>query len=237
MNKEVFPNVDRLVLKAAEKIAQWIQETIEERGRCCLCVAGGSTFLPIYEYLVETYEEDLDWEKVFIFWGDERAVSIMHPDSNVAMVFDTFLNEVPIPAANINIIQGAREPNDAAQHYEKELRAFFSENEGMDILLLGLGDDGHTASLFPETEALEQADRWVYYVEKDGVRHSRITLTAPFLNRSQKTLFVAYGGKKAGAVKEVLEGERNPSKFPAQLIRPRSGEVSWFLDEKAARDL
>ena len=234
MNKEVFPNVDRLVLTAAEKIAQWIQESIEDRGRCCLCVAGGSTFVPIYEYLVETYEEDLDWEKVFVFWGDERAVSIMHPDSNVSMVFDTLLNEVPIPPANIHIIQGARDVQDASQHYEKELRSFFSEGEGMDILLLGLGDDGHTASLFPETEALDQTEHWVYPVVKKGVRHPRITLTAPFLNRSQKTLFVAYGKKKAHAVHEVLNGERNPSKFPAQLIQPESGDVSWFLDEKAA---
>ena len=234
MNKEVFPNVDRLVLKAAEKIAQWIQQSIQDRGRCCLCVAGGSTFVPIYEYLVETYEEDLEWAKVFVFWGDERAVSIMDPDSNVSMVFDTFLNEVPIPPSNIHIIQGARDVQDASQHYEKELRSFFSEGEGMDILLLGLGDDGHTASLFPETEALNEKDHWVYPVVKEGVRHPRITLTPPFLNRSQKTLFVAYGKKKAHAVNEVLNGERNPSQFPAQLIQPESGEVTWFLDEKAA---
>lgn len=237
MNREIFPKVNQLAEKAGEQIVEWIQACIQEKGSCSLCVAGGSTYTPIYEYMVETYEEEEFWKSVHVFWGDERAVSITHGDSNVANVFDTFLNDLPIPSANIHIIQGAREVTVAASAYEEELKAFFTEETGLDILLLGIGHDGHTASLFPHTEALDQKERWVYPVEKEGVKHERITLTAPFLNKSNKIVMVAYGSRKAEAITAILNGSHQPHEYPAQLIKPQQGELFWYLDEKAATKL
>ena len=234
MNREIFPNVNQLVQKAGEQIVEWVKKDIEDKGLCNLCVAGGSTFTPIYEYIVEMYEEEEFWDKVHVFWGDERAVSIMHEDSNVANVFDAFLNDLDIPSSNIHIIQGARETMVASQLYEKELREHFSQSGGFDVLLLGMGNDGHTASLFPHTDALDQSERWVYPVDKEGVKHARITLTAPFLNKSRKVMMVAYGKRKSDAVAAVLNGKQQPQEYPAQLIQPQQGELYWFLDEKAA---
>jgi len=234
MNKEIFPTVDSLVRQSATQIAEWIAETVDKKGTCTLCVAGGSTFAPVYEYLAEMYEDELFWDKVTIIWGDERAVSIMDPDSNVAMVFDTLLHEVDIPSQNIHIIQGARIPSEAATLYEADLRAIMGDEQGFDILLLGVGTDGHTASLFPGSSALDIADKWVTVVDVEGVRHPRITLTLPVLNRFEKVMFVAYGKKKADALQAIFDPETDPRSYPAKLVQPTKGKVYWYLDEKAA---
>ena len=237
MNKEIFSTVDNLVQQGATLIAQWIETIVEKKGACTLCVAGGSTFAPIYEYLAEMYEDELPWDKVNVIWGDERAVSIMDPDSNVAMVFDTLLHEVDVPSRNIHIIQGARTPEEAASAYEADLKSLAGDAKGFDILLLGVGTDGHTASLFPGSQILEVTDKWVSAVEENGVKHARITLTLPLLNQFEKVLFVAYGKNKADALQAIFDANTDPRSFPAKLIQPTKGEVFWYLDAKAAAKL
>ncbi len=236
MNIKVFQSTDQLYQETATFFLELIQRYIREKGHCNLGLAGGNTYREVYKMLAE-YEEEVAWNKVHFFWGDERCVPITHKDSNAAMVYDTLLNEIPVPSENIHIIHGEKEPELALGNYMRILSDYFGTDKGLDILLLGLGADGHTASLFPDNPVLEVNDKPVSYVNVPELNTHRITLTAPFLNRSENIIFVSTGKAKAKAVSEVIEGERNIQKYPAQLIQPDNGSLYWFLDVAAAAGL
>lgn len=181
----------------------------------------------------------VDWPSVHVFWGDERCVPPDHLDSNYGMARQTLLDHVPIPAQNIHRIRGELEPEDAAAEYELTLREFFPPPpEGVaptfDLVLLGMGADGHTASLFPCGEVLEEQTRWVVAHYVDKARAWRVTLTAAAINAATQVTFIVSGASRAETVRIVLAGPHQPDLLPAQIIRPAKGSLLWLVDAAAA---
>jgi len=233
---EVLPTLPLLIQRALEIVLAQIQLAIAERGRCTLALAGGSTPKPLYEALAQ---QDLPWEKLHIFWGDERYVPPDHPDSNLGMARGAWLDRVPFPPGNIHPMPTeAAEPAVAAQPYEQHLRDFFGgQSEDfprLDLILLGIGDDGHTASLFPHTAALQVCDRWVTVGNKDG--QPRLTLTVPVLNQGRCVLFLVAGENKRSALAKIMTPQASEEDFPARLIHP-AGKLLWLLEAAAGADL
>jgi len=209
-------------------------ETVEASGRFRVALAGGNSYRKLHAMLAEL--EDIPWDKIHVYWGDERSVPRSHSDSNVGMAFDTFLDKVPVPDDYIHVMSGDLPPLEAADAYDLLLRDHFGETGGLDLLFLGLGGDGHTASLFPNTDILKEDKRLaqsVFVPEKDTYR---ISMTAPFLNRSSNVVFLTYGEGKADAIFEVIRGGNLDRQFPAKMIRPQ-GDLWWLLDETAAERL
>jgi 6-phosphogluconolactonase len=181
----------------------------------------------------------VDWPNVHVFFGDERAVPLDHADSNFRMANEALLSRVPVPARNVHRIEGLGDAAANASAYESELRGLFGDADWprLDHVLLGMGDDGHTASLFPGTEALGERRLWVApnWVEKLGAW--RVTLTAPAVNAARRVTFLVTGKAKAERLREVLKGAHEPSRLPSQLIRPHDGSLEWFVDRAAAGHL
>jgi 6-phosphogluconolactonase len=175
----------------------------------------------------------IDWSKVYVFFGDERSVPPHHEDSNLKMASEVLLDHVPV--GNVHRIRGELPPEEAAEAYEEELRTFFQTEDvpRFDLILLGLGADGHTASLFPWTPALEVQDRWVVANPVPRLNTTRITLTVPVIDAALAVYFLVEGKDKAEAVREVLEGDADPGAYPAKLIQPPGGP-EWMLDRSAA---
>ncbi|GAB4576251.1 MAG: 6-phosphogluconolactonase [Anaerolineae bacterium] len=225
---------------AAGHFALMAEEAIAKRGRFAVALSGGSTPRRMYERLAQPeLAERIDWLRVHVFWGDERAVPPEHPESNYRMAHEVLLSRVPIPAQNIHRIRGELAPEEAAKTYEAELRQFFSRDQRpvssrFDLVLLGMGEDGHTASLFPGAAAINETDRWVvaYYVEK--LQAWRITLTPVVLNAAAQVTFLVSGAEKAARLRQVLYGPYQPQALPAQIIRPAHGRLLWLIDEAAA---
>jgi 6-phosphogluconolactonase len=213
-------------------------ESIADRGRFSVALSGGSTPEAMYKLLTaEPFKSRVDWARVEAFFGDERCVPPDHAESNYRMAKESFLSKVPIPGDNVYRMRG-EEPdhNLAAKEYGEMLQEKFGDL-GLDLCMLGMGDDGHTASLFPHTEALNEKKHRVvaHFVEKSTTGQSwRITLTAPFINQCRDVLVLVTGGKKAARVAEVLEGPRDPQRLPIQLIEPVSGRYTWMMDVAAA---
>jgi 6-phosphogluconolactonase len=231
---------------AAEIVIQSANQAISQRGRFSLSLSGGSTPRSLYSLLAQSnYLNRIEWEKVDFFWGDERCVPPDHPDSDFGMARKTLLDHLPqndLPGVyrpKIYRMEGELEPEDAAQRYEKLLRSYFPPEVGtsFDLLLLGMGEDGHTASLFPHTPPIFELDRWAisHYVSK--LSAFRLTLTPPILNRSRTILFLASGAQKASVLAKVLYGERNPDELPSQVIQPVDGNLIWLIDQVAAAEL
>jgi 6-phosphogluconolactonase len=187
----------------------------------------------MYEILARDYMDGIDWSKVYVFFGDERSVPPHHEDSNLKMASEVLLDHVPV--ANVHRIQGELPPEAAAEAYEEELRKFFQTEDvpRFDLILLGIGADGHTASLFPWTAALEVHDRWVVANPVPRLGTTRITLTLPVINAARAVIFLVAGEDKAEALREILEGDADPHAYPAKLIQP-PGEPEWMLDQSAA---
>ena len=242
MTLHIFPDAQAAAFAAAAEIVRCAEVAQTTRGHFTLALVGGSTPRAVYELLAsDEFMSVVDWSNVYVFWGDERCVPPDDADSNYRMARLALLDFVPIPMDHIYRFYGEMEPEQAASAYEDALRTFFGERShdetlkpNFDLVLLGMGDDAHTASLFPGTPALTETERWVaaQYVEKLGVW--RLTLTPPALNAADSVLFLVTGGSKAAALAAVLEGPRDPQRFPAQLIRPTSGNLSWYVDEAAA---
>ena len=214
-------------------------KAIEAKGTFSVALAGGSTPKALFELLAKgeptTPAWPFDWNRVNIFFGDERCVPPDHPDSNYKLAFDTLLSKVPIPPSNVHRMKGEIDPNDAAKEYGQTLKHLYGD-AGLDLVLLGMGDDGHTASLFPGTPALDEAHHRVVaqYVEKSTTGKSwRITMTAPFINKATEVAILIAGAGKAARVAEVLKGPADPHRLPIQMIQP-SGQLIWILDEAAA---
>lgn len=237
---QIFEDKAQLSKAAAELFVKSAREAVQQNGRFTLALTGGSSPVQLYDLLAQQpYMEQVPWEKTFVFWGDERWVPLTDDRSNARMAMETILNKVPVPAAQIYPMwEDGKEPEEFANKYEQLLKEHFSQQAPrFDLILLGMGDDGHTASLFPGTAVLHETSRLVqaYYLEPQSMY--RITLTAPLINQANKVCFLTFGSNKAPALHEVLEGERNPEKYPSQLIQPENGELIWLVDESAASKL
>lgn len=233
---EVLPDQQAIVMRSLSLVVEKIQTAIAERGQCTLVLAGGSTPKPLYEALAS---QTLPWDKIHVFWGDERYVAPDNPESNQRMARLALLDRVPIPPTNIHPMPtGAGDPAvDAAQH-DAELRAFFQialgEFPAFDIILLGTGDDAHTASLFPHTEALQVRDRLIAVGTKGG--QPRLTFTVPLINQAHCVMFLIAGANKKEALAQIFAAQADDFTYPARLIHPQ-GELWWLLDEAAGENL
>ena len=227
---------------AGARIATFVREPLTERGCARIALAGGRTPEAVYRLLAEPpYRERVDWARVEVFWGDERCVPPDHTDSNYRMALEALISRVPVPAAHVHRMRGEVDPTAAAQEYERTLRTVFGETgDGpprLDLILLGLGSDGHTASLFPGTPVVREAAQWVAAAWVAKFEVWRLTLTPPSLNAARHVLFLVTGPDKAEAVRAVLEGPLDPDRLPAQIVRPSEGRVEWILDREAASRL
>jgi 6-phosphogluconolactonase len=235
----VYPDLESLSRAAAALIATQADLAVAARGRFSLALSGGATPRRTYELLAAPpLMDQVPWDRVHVFWGDERCVPLDDPRSNARMAKEAWLDRVPIPARQIHPITCARDPAAAARDYEARLRKFFSgAPPRLDLVLLGLGDNGHTASLFPGTPVLEEQERWAAAVYVAAGDLYRVTLTAPLINQAVLVAFLVAGGAKAEILREVLHGPRDPARLPAQLIRPHPGDLLWLADLEAAAQL
>ena len=231
MNLQVLPDPAELAEEVAERLVQLAGQAIAERGMFSLVLCGGGTPRRLYELLASSpWRERIDWTRVAIYWGDERCVSPDHPESNYRFAKEAFLDSLPIPDRQIFRARGELEPRQAALDYERCV----GESEcRFDCVLLGLGADGHTASLFPGSEVGVDGEMVVAVeADYDGRPAWRVTMTPALLNEARRVLFLVAGAGKAEAL-EGSWGEKDPERWPAQRIDPRDGEVEWWVDEAA----
>lgn len=237
----ILDDAQALYVRAAEEVAHFAGEAVCTHGEFTLCLSGGATPAATYELLATRFHLSVDWKEVRFFWGDERCVSADDPASNYGMANRTMLSKLALRPDQIHRIPGEAPPEEAARAYEEDLRAFFGLDEGefprFNLVLLGLGDNSHTASLFPGSPAIHETERLAIAVEVDAPERRRVSLTVPVFNHAARVMFIVGGESKAQAVKNILQGPRDPERFPAQLIAPEDGEVLWLLDKAAARML
>lgn len=246
----IYRDAEELALKAARHFARLADQYVLGCGRFTVALSGGSTPKAMFSLLAaEPFLDTVPWSSIYFFWGDERCVPPDHPDSNYRMTREALLSKVPVPAENIFRIPAENPDHEqAAEEYSNTLRMFFLTGPGaiktgtaplatlprFDLVFLGMGADGHTASLFPGTTALHAGNQIAVasYVEKLSAH--RITLTAATINNARNITFLAAGADKAATLKEVLEGPPQPEVYPSQLIRPGNGSLLWMVDEAAA---
>jgi 6-phosphogluconolactonase len=229
---EVLADKQTLIEKSLALVLDKIATILRQQDYCTIALSGGSTPQPLYEALSS---QPLNWSKIHIFWGDERYVSADHPDSNQRMARLAWLDRISIPAANIHPMPtDDPDPAVSAQKYEDHLHQWFSVNHPdfpvFDLVLLGMGDDGHTASLFPHTEALTVSDRYITVGNKDG--NPRLTFTVPLINQARCVIFIAAGESKRPALAEIFAVDGDSFSYPCRLIQPQ-GELYWLLDAAA----
>jgi 6-phosphogluconolactonase len=242
---EVFPDSERLVHDAAEHLVRLASEAVVKNGRFVIALSGGSTPRSLYVLLAsERYMRLIEWSRVHLFWGDERCVPPDDPRSNYRMAREALLDAVPLPLGNIHRIRGEDDAEVTAAAYERELRAFFGNTGedgpprvGFDLVLLGMGGDGHTASLFPGMAAVTEQVRWTMAQHVESTSPWRITLTPVVINAAKHIYFIVSGTEKSERLRQVLEGPIQPEALPAQVIKPVDGQLIWLVDEGAARFL
>lgn len=241
----VLSDSDELARAAAERFVNQSIEAVRGKGVFTVALSGGSTPKRLYELLAdpdEPFREQLPWDKTHFFWTDERHVPPDHSDSNYRMVNEAMLSCVPVPKENLHRMPGENpSASEAADEYEKTLRTFFKLNGGnlprFDLILLGLGADGHTASIFPGSEVLRQKRRLVAAPWVEKLKSYRITITPPVINNGALILFLVSGLEKAGILRDVLQGVADPVRYPAQLVKPTNGRLLWLADNAAATGL
>ncbi|UCF19128.1 MAG: 6-phosphogluconolactonase [Gemmatimonadota bacterium] len=238
---QVFEDAQSLADAAAGEFVRLARENVARSGRFTVALSGGSTPKRLYRTLAgEDYRSRVAWGRVHFFWGDERDVPADHPDSNFGAARDLLLAPLDIPSDNVHpMMGGSGDAAEAATEYEEELRRIFGlvgkrSLPRFDLVLLGLGADGHTASLFPGSGALTEDERLVMATWVERLHSFRITLTCPVFNHAACILFLVAGAEKAETLRDVLERPAEPSRIPAQLIRPSAGELSWYVDRAAA---
>jgi 6-phosphogluconolactonase len=244
---EVLPNADLLADAVARRFVSSANAAIEARGAFIVALSGGSTPRSVYARLAsEPLCSRVDWSRVHVLWGDERCVPPHDAMSNFRMVRETLLDHVPVPEANVHRIRGEDNPVEAAATYERALRTLLRTPDGpprttpgyrLDLVLLGLGSDGHTASLFPGGAGLHATTQWAVADYVHAASMWRVTLTALVINAAAAVAFLVSGHTKAAIVRQVLEGPDRPNELPAQLIASSAGRVCWLLDAAAATDL
>jgi len=235
----VFAGADELARAVTEEFVELAATAIADRGRFAVALAGGSTPRAAYTLLAsESFASRVDWSRVLFFWGDERCVPPDHPESNYRMAHEALLDHVPVPGQNVFRVLGEEEPVQAADTYEGELRTLFGGSiPRFDLVMLGMGGDGHTASLFPGTAAVHEAVRWVMAHRVEKLDAWRVTFTPVILNAAANVLFAVSGAGKAHRLREVLEGPHRPDVLPAQVVKPSAGRLVWMVDEAAAAEL
>lgn len=235
----VFPDPVALADSAARQIVERCQAAIDARGSFSIALSGGSTPRDLHHRLAgPPLARQVDWAHVHVWFGDERCVPPDDPQSNYRMADETLLSKVPIPSEQVHRMRGEQPPEQAAEDYARELREFFDDDPPrLDVILLGMGDNGHTASLFPGLKAVHEQQRWVMAEYVAEVSMWRITLTPVVLNLAREALFLVAGSAKASMLRQVLEGPFAPDARPAQIVRPTPGEVNWLVDAAAAADL
>jgi len=237
----IADDLGSLNAKAAEFVVRSIIGRAKVRDRVAIALSGGTTPKGVYELLAsEDFRCRIPWNQVHLFWGDERCVPPEDPESNYFLAYKTLISRVPIPTENVHRMPGEKADSEkAADEYEQTLRVFFRSSPGewpaFDLVLLGIGADGHTASLFPGASVLQEKKRWVAapYVEK--LKSYRLTLTIPVFNHARQVIFFVAGEEKASIMKELFIADHAETRFPAGLIRPRHGKRVFFLDRPAAR--
>ena len=235
MSVQLYETPEGLAEAAARAFAERAAEAIAERGRFAVALAGGSTPKATYEVLARDHSEDVDWPNVHAFFGDERTVPPDHEDSNYRMAREALLNRVPV--GSVYRMRGELPPDEAAASYERDLEQFFGgEFPVLDLVMLGIGPDGHTASLFPGTAALGVTDRLAAANPVPKLDTTRLTLTVPVLNAAREVRFLVAGAGKAEALAEILESDADPREYPAKLVRPPGGPI-WMVDHVAASSL
>lgn len=237
---EIWRDAPELAERAAELLIGISREAVKANGVFTLALSGGSTPKALYDLLAEdTYSPRIWWEQTQVYWSDERCVPSDHPDSNFRMAHEALLSRVPIPDASVHRMRGEDKPEAAAAAYSAELvRQFGSEDTKFSLLLLGMGDDGHTASLFPGSPALKDDSHLVVAPFVKKLSAHRLTLTLRALNAAAQVIFLAAGESKAATLKLVLEDDSVASAaLPAKLVQPVKGELIWLVDEGAAKDL
>lgn len=253
MELYVYKDSEELSFAAAKWISTTIDATLKTKDRFTIALSGGSTPERLHRILAAApYKEQIDWSKLHVFWGDERAVPFEDSRNNAKMAYDTLLNYVPVPASQIHVMRTDIPPEQSALEYEKILHQYFDAVPGgnvsggnpsdllpnsFDLVLLGMGDDGHTLSLFPGTEVVHEEKAWATAFFLKAQDMYRITLTKTIVNRAARIAFLTTGPKKTHALKEVLKGAYNPDLYPSQEIKPLNGELHWFVDEAAAAGL
>ncbi|AZA86056.1 6-phosphogluconolactonase [Chryseobacterium shandongense] len=234
MNIRIFDDLDTLYTEAADLFADLSEKSIREKGRFTVALSGGSSPKAIFKLLAtEEYAGRIEWDKIYFFWVDERWVPLNDDKSNARMTFEALLDKVPVPEDHIfpmykdNIL-----PEEYAREYESYIRNILGKEGVFDFILLGMGDDGHTASLFPGEEILNEKEKWVsaYYLKPQEMY--RITLTAPIINKAENILAVAFGESKRHALHEILKGAYNPEMYPMQLIEKKENFL-FFTDHQA----
>jgi 6-phosphogluconolactonase len=237
---EQVPDFEELIRIAAQKIVRVAQEAIDDRGQMAFALAGGSTPKKLYTLLAsKAFRSQIPWDTIHFFWGDERHVPPDHQDSNYLMARETLLAHVPVPEDHVHPIPSElQNAEEAADHYERELREYFQLPQGgkprFDLILLGMGPDGHTASLFPGTSAVHETTRLVTAPWVEKFANFRITLTPAVLNEAAHVMFLVSGHDKAETLRSVLEGPYQPDLFPSQVINPAQGQLLWLVDKEAA---
>ena len=239
MSLHVHPTIEATLHDLAGYFVVKAREAIAARGRFAVALSGGSSPKKLYELLASpTYRDQLDWPNVYFFFGDERNVLRTDPQSNYLMAQTALLAPLSIADDHVFALRTELAPAEAAAAYSAEITRFFSPKPTrFDLVLLGLGDNSHTASLFPHTEVLRTTVAEVQAVFVPEVDMYRLTFTAPLINQARAVAFLVFGADKAAAVRRVRQGPRDFDEFPAQLIAPSAGERHWFLDEAAAADL
>jgi 6-phosphogluconolactonase len=227
----VYDDAHHLACAAAKRFVELAQQALENRGQFAVSLAGGSTPRAMYELLASPeFVRQVAWSRVHVFWGDERAVPPDHADSNARMARETLLDRTPIPEPNIHRIRGELEPLDAAAAYERELKQILGPSLRFDLILLGMGTDGHTASIFPGSSTLWEQDRLVSAVYVEAIQAWRVTLTFAVINAARHVLLLISGSEKAHALARIRAGEP----LPAALVQPLDGQVAWLVDRAAA---
>lgn len=227
---------------AAEEVVRTAKEAVEQRGRFAIALSGGSTPNSLYNLLATNARTSLPWDRMFFFWGDERHVPPTDPDNNYRSADEAMLSKIPVAPGNVFRIETENpDAAAAAEAYEKTLQKFFALEPGkiprFDLILLGMGPDGHTASLFPGTAALEEKSRLVVANWVEKLKTSRLTFTLPVLNAARCVTFLVSGVDKAPALNAVLKGDAPGEQYPAKLVQPSPGSLIWLVDRAAASEL
>jgi 6-phosphogluconolactonase len=235
----IYKTAAETIKGLADYFVETVGIAIKEKGRCTVALSGGNSPKKLYELLVSMdYGNQIDWDKVYFFFGDERYVPFNDPGNNGNMIKKALFEPLMIPDANIFYINTAVPPEESAKKYAQRILSYFKNNPvRFDLVLLGLGDNAHTASLFPHTPVLKEKKALVKEVYLEDQQSYRITMTAALINEAYAIAFLVYGEAKANAVHDVLEGEKDFETSPAQIIDPDDGVLHWFLDEDAARNL
>jgi 6-phosphogluconolactonase len=238
-NIQIFQNTEALAKAAADLMIEISKQSIEKNGRFVISLSGGSTPEYLFKLLAKPpYLNQITWDKTFVFWGDERFVPSDDHRNNSNRAKSLLLNHVPIPAINIHPIPVDLKPEESTKEYEKTIKKLFDkESPCFDLIFLGLGEDGHTASLFPKTDVVFENKKLVKEVYVDEQNMYRITMTPALINQANNIIFLVEGEKKAEIIKTILTEPIEPNQFPAQIIHPENGNLYLYLDKKAASQL